>query len=101
VNEQHLSGLSPGIPTGSKPCAQQDTLARQAIKTPRTSAVAGIIFAVLFTISMVLMRLALSEELGGTNAAAWVQGKATTVTLALTLVPFCRHRLLVVHRHGA
>ena len=67
---------------------QQVTLTRKAIKTPRAAAVAGIIFAVLFTISMVLMRLALPEELGGTNAAAWVQGNATTVTLALTLVPF-------------
>ncbi len=42
---------------------QQVTLARQAIKTPRAAAVAGIIFAVLMTISMVLMRLALPEEL--------------------------------------
>jgi hypothetical protein len=67
---------------------QHVTLERQAIKTPRAAAVAGIIFAVLFTISMVLMRLALPEELGGTNAAAWLQGNETTVTLALTLVPF-------------
>jgi hypothetical protein len=67
---------------------QQVTLTRQAIKTPRAPAVAGIIFAVLFTISMVLMRLALPEELSGTNTAAWVQGNATTMTVALTLVPF-------------
>lgn len=67
---------------------QQVTLARQAIKTPRAAAVAGIIFAVLMTISMVLMRLALPEELSGTNTAAWVQGNATSLTLALTLVPF-------------
>ena len=67
---------------------QQVTLTRQVIKTPRAAAVAGIIFAVLFTISMVLMRLALPEELSGTNTAAWVQGNATTMTVALTLVPF-------------
>ncbi len=36
---------------------QQITLTRQAIKTPRAAAVAGIIFAVLFTTSIVLMRL--------------------------------------------
>ena len=67
---------------------QQVTLTRQALKTPRAAAVAGIIFAVLFTISIVLMRLAIPEELSGTNTAAWLQGNTTTLTLALTLVPF-------------
>jgi hypothetical protein len=67
---------------------QQVTLTRQALKTPRAAAVAGIIFAVLFTTSIVLIRLALPEELGGTNAAAWLQGNTTTVDLALTVVPF-------------
>lgn len=67
---------------------QQVTLARQAIKTPRAAAVAGIIFAVLMTISMVLMRLALPEELSGTTTYAWLQGNTTSLTLALTLVPF-------------
>ncbi|HEY6410321.1 MAG TPA: hypothetical protein VIY29_22950 [Ktedonobacteraceae bacterium] len=65
---------------------QQVALTRQALKTPRAAAVAGIIFAVLFTISIVLMRLALPEELSGTNTAAWLQGNTTTITLAL--VPF-------------
>ena len=67
---------------------QQVTLARQALKTPRAAAIAGIIFAVLFTISLVLMRLALPEDLSGTNTAAWLQGNTTSITLALTLVPF-------------
>ena len=38
---------------------QQVTLTRQAVRTPRAAAVAGIIFSVLFTTSMVLIRLAL------------------------------------------
>ena len=71
---------------------QRVTLTRQALKTPRAAAVAGIIFAVLFTISLVLLRLALPEELSGSNTAAWLQGNTTTITLALTLaltlVPF-------------
>ena len=67
---------------------QRVTLTRQAIRTPRAAAVAGIIFAVLFTISMVLIRLAIPEELSGSNTAAWLQGNTTTLTLALTLVPF-------------
>ncbi len=67
---------------------QQITLTRPALKTPRAAAIAGIIFAVLFTTSMVLIRLAIPEELGGTDTAAWLQGNTATVTLALTLVPF-------------
>jgi hypothetical protein len=67
---------------------QQVTLTRQAVRTPRAAAVAGIIFSVLFTTSMVLIRLALPEDLRGTNIAAWLQGNAATISLALTLVPF-------------
>jgi hypothetical protein len=67
---------------------QQVTLTRQALKTPRAAAVAGIIFAVLFTTSMVLMRLAIPEVLSGATTAAGLQGNTATVTLALTLVPF-------------
>ena len=67
---------------------QRVNVARQAIRTPRAAAVAGIIFTVLFTISMVLMRLAIPEELSGSNTASWLQGNTTTLTLALTLVPF-------------
>ncbi len=67
---------------------QQVALTRQALKTPRAAAVAGIIFAVLFTTSLVLIRLAIPEQLSGTNTATWLQGNTATVTLALTLVPF-------------
>jgi hypothetical protein len=49
---------------------QQVTLARQAIKTPHAAAVAGIIFAVLSTSCLVLMRLAFPEELSGTGTTA-------------------------------
>ena len=68
--------------------AQRVNVAREAIRTPRAAAVAGIVFTVLFTISMVLMRLAIPEELSGSNTASWLQGNTTTLTLALTLVPF-------------
>ena len=66
----------------------QVTLTRQAVRTPRAAAVAGIIFSVLFTTSMVLIRLAFPEDLRGTNVATWLQGNTTTISLALTLVPF-------------
>ena len=67
---------------------QRVTLTRQALKTPRAAAVAGIIFTVLFTTSIVLIRLAIPEQLGGSNTAAWLQGNTATLKLALTLVPF-------------
>src|SRR5256886_16738400 len=37
---------------------------------------------------MLLIRLALPEELRGTDIADWLQGNTTTISLALTLVPF-------------
>src|ERR1700693_5009847 len=64
---------------------QRVTLTRQALKTPRAAAVAGIIFAVLFTTSVVLIRLAIPEELNGANTGTLLQGNTTTLTLALTL----------------
>ena len=67
---------------------QQVILMHQALKTPRAAAVAGIIFAVLFTTSMVLIQLTLPEEVSGTNTAAWLQANTTTIALALTVMPF-------------
>jgi hypothetical protein len=67
---------------------QHVALTRQALKTPRAAAVAGIFFAVLFTASMVLIHLTLPQDLRGTNTAAWLQGNTAAVTLALTLMPF-------------
>lgn len=55
---------------------------------PRAAALAGILFAVLFSISMVLLRLAIPEALSGPTLAAWVAGKTETIALALTLIPF-------------
>src|SRR5256886_10562268 len=67
---------------------QQVALTRQALKTPRAAAVAGILFSGLCADSIVVIRRALPEELSGTNTAAWLQGNTATVSLALTLVPF-------------
>jgi hypothetical protein len=67
---------------------RQVTLTRQALRTPRAAAVAGIIFSVLFTTSMVLIRLALPEQLRATDVATWLQGDTTAISIALTLVPF-------------
>jgi len=64
----------------------QISLTRQALKTPRSAAIAGIIFAVLYGASMVLLNVSLSQ-----NSAAGLARTVTdprTVTLALNLIPY-------------
>jgi hypothetical protein len=64
----------------------QVTLARQALKTPRSAAIAGIIFAVLYGASMVLLNISLSTE--STVGLARMATDPRTVALALNLIPF-------------
>jgi hypothetical protein len=58
------------------------------LTTPRAAAAAGILFAVLFTVSVGLMRLAIPEEVTATNTDDWLRHSGDTVGFALTLVPF-------------
>jgi hypothetical protein len=64
----------------------QVTLTRQALKTPRSAAIAGIIFAVLYGASMVLLNVSLSQE-SATSLARTVTDPRT-VALALNLIPY-------------
>ena len=61
---------------------------RQALQTPRAAAVAGILFSILFIVSVSLMRLAIPEAIGGSGANAWLENNTDSVRFALTLVPF-------------
>jgi hypothetical protein len=67
---------------------KQTVLTRERLRTPRAAAVAGIIFAVVFAVSIVLIRIALPEELSGTSTAEAIQKNGAMVSLALTLFPF-------------
>lgn len=67
---------------------QKVVLARQRLRTPRAAAVAGILFAVLFVISVVLIRLVLPEDPTESSVAEWLGGNTALVSTALTLVPF-------------
>jgi hypothetical protein len=58
------------------------------LRSPRAAAVAGILFAVFFSASIILVRIVLPEELEAAAGGAWLQVNARTVSLALTLVPF-------------
>ena len=55
------------------------------LRTPRSAAVAGILFAVLLGTSYVLLRLSVPSR---GAAETWSESKRRTVTFALTLVPF-------------
>jgi hypothetical protein len=72
----------------SQAASDRITARRQALKTPRAAAFAGIVFAVLFTTCIVLIRLALPEDLSGGDTAAALQANGGMVSLALTLFPF-------------
>ena len=56
------------------------------LRTPRSAAVAGILFAVLLGTSYVLLRLSVPGR--GDAADTWSDSKRRTVTFALSLVPF-------------
>jgi hypothetical protein len=61
---------------------------RAAIRTPKGAAIAGIVFAVLFTASIVLIRLSVPEDLTEATSTTWLTRDAATISLALTLAPF-------------
>jgi hypothetical protein len=56
------------------------------LSTPRAAAIAGILFGVLFSISLVLLRGAIPENIAADHT--WVTSGAARVNLALGLMPF-------------
>ncbi|MFO7683062.1 MAG: hypothetical protein R6X34_23760 [Chloroflexota bacterium] len=60
---------------------------RKRLKTPRAAAVAGIIFALLYTASLVLIRISIPAEVAADNAE-WLEEYSGRIVLALNLVPF-------------
>jgi hypothetical protein len=61
-------------------------LGRGALRTPRAAAVAGILFALLYGASLVLVRLSIPP--GQTADTAWIEDSFGTIALALNLVPY-------------
>ena len=61
------------------------SLPRQ-LKTPRSAAIAGILFAVLAGTAQVLIRLSIPGD--AKDSGAWLAGQGGTISLALSLVPF-------------
>lgn len=65
----------------------QAAFRRRKLKTPRAAAVAGILFALLYGGSMLLIRLSIPDDLG-TDNAVWLQINSSRIVLALNMVPF-------------
>jgi hypothetical protein len=68
--------------------AASGRLTGQTMRTPRAAAVAGIAFSVLFTVALVLVRLAVPSD--PDDAGEWLAdgGKRDAVILALNMLPF-------------
>jgi hypothetical protein len=64
----------------------QSTLIRSSLKTPRAAAIAGIIFAVLYGTSRVLLHLAIPPDM--IPDALWLGANAGMASFALNLIPF-------------
>jgi hypothetical protein len=65
---------------------QEGTLTQARLKTPRAAAIAGIVFSILFIISLVLIRISVPSN--PLEAGTLVSGDWKTVSLALHLLPF-------------
>lgn len=66
--------------------AEQISLKRQSLTTPRAAAVAGILFALLYGTSLTLIRLSIPTD--PLIDGAWLESKSMTIDLALNLVPY-------------
>jgi hypothetical protein len=62
------------------------TLSRAPLKAPRAGAIAGIVFSLLFLISLVLTRISIPAD--PHDAGAWLERGWRTVRFALGLLPF-------------
>jgi len=62
------------------------TLTRRKLRTPRAASVAGILFALLYGASLVLIRLSIPSDMAANPAL--LETNARTIVLALNLVPY-------------
>src|SRR5438105_795293 len=60
-------------------------LAGRRLKTPHAAAIAGILFAVLSSTGLVLIRLSIPTD--ASDRGAWLEGQSGAISLALALVP--------------
>jgi hypothetical protein len=62
-------------------------LTRKKLRTPRAAAVAGILFALLYGTSLILLRLSIPAD-PTVSGSTWMEANGEIVTLALNLIPY-------------
>jgi hypothetical protein len=62
-------------------------LTRKKLRTPRAAAIAGILFALFYGTSLVLIRLSIPSD-RTVSGAVWLESNLKTVALALNLIPY-------------
>lgn len=72
--------------TMSSPMSADTSNTAQAITAPRAGAVAGILFAVLFGVSVILIRLSVPAD--SADVSAWTETTLSRAALAMRLMPF-------------
>ncbi len=65
---------------------QQMNLTDRRLRTPRAAALAGIAFAILLMISLVLVRISIPENLN--DSGEWMVDNAGQISFAIGLIPF-------------
>jgi hypothetical protein len=75
---------------------------RKRIRSPRSAALAGILYSVLLIVSMLLITGNPDVQMGGIDLE-WLQDRADSVSLALRLIPFAGIAFFwftgVIHNH--
>ena len=61
-------------------------LTNQRLRTPRAAALAGIAFAILFIVSLVLIRISVPENLN--DSGEWLEDYAGQIAFSIGLIPF-------------
>jgi hypothetical protein len=66
----------------------QVELTRRSLATPRAAAIAGVLFALLYGASLVLIRLSVPADFVANDGGAWLKTNARMISQALNLVPY-------------
>ncbi len=67
--------------------AAPDIMSVKGLKAPRAAAIAGIVFAVLISVAIVLFRISMPAD--SADAGQWLSGgRRTSVIVAVNLIPF-------------
>ena len=74
--------------TSPRGIAGDGTAVGRAIRTPRSAALAGVVFSILFAVALILLRTAVPSD--PDEAGAWLTDsfRRNSVLLALALIPF-------------